>query len=232
MARVFKRIGKAAAPAAACFMAIWMVVVARAGDKPQLAGRWSFNADQSDNAQQKISDAQNTQRDSNGGGYPGGGNPQGGGVGYPRVGMGWPIGGVGLPGSGGGHRGGGPGTHDRVSSEDWDRLGQNPEYLRIDQRSDQVVVTDDSDHAQTFYPDGKKRDDKDANGNKVSTKTEWQGDTLVVETKLSHSTKLTQTFRVGEDGKQLYVVSRLENPSLQGPVTIRRVYDLAKAASQ
>ena len=89
------------------------------------------------------------------------------------------------------------------------------------------MVTDDSAHAQTFYLDGKKHDDKDDNGKKISsTKTDWQGDTLVAETKLDHGTKLTQSFRVSDDGKELTVVSRLENSSLQGPVTIRRVYDL------
>jgi len=114
-----------------------------------------------------------------------------------------------------------------VSGEDWDRLGQTPKLLQIDQKSGQVVVTDDSAHAQTFYLDGKKHDDKDDNGKKISsTKTDWQGDTLVAETKLEHGTKLTQSFRVTDDGKELTVVSRLENSSLQGPVTIRRVYNI------
>jgi hypothetical protein len=119
-----------------------------------------------------------------------------------------------------------------VSGEDWDRLAENPKFLRIDQRSDHVVVTDDSDRAQTFYPDGKKHDDKDVNGKKVSTKTEWQGDMLVAETKLSHSSKLTQSFRLSDDGKQLYVTSRLENSSLRAPVSVRRVYDLLGSATQ
>jgi hypothetical protein len=113
-----------------------------------------------------------------------------------------------------------------VSSEDWDRLAETPKFLRVDQQSDKVVVTDDSDRAQTFYPDGKKHDDKDVNGKKVTTKTEWQGDMLVAETKLSHSSKLTQSFRLSEDGKQLYVTSRLENSSLRASVSVRRVYDL------
>jgi hypothetical protein len=120
-----------------------------------------------------------------------------------------------------------------VNGEDWDRLGENPKFLQVDQKSDQVVVTDDSDRAQTLYLDGKKHDDKDANGKKVSTtKTEWQGDALVAETKLSHSSKLTQTFRMSDDGKQLYVTSRLENPSLQAPVSVRRVYDLLGSTAQ
>ena len=63
-----------------------------------------------------------------------------------------------------GHGGRQANRGDSVSSQEWDRLAANPKYLRIDQRSDQVVVIDDSDHAQTFYPDGKKHDDKDADG--------------------------------------------------------------------
>ena len=219
---------KAAIPVAACFVAAVLVGGARAGDKqPQLNGRWDFNADQSDDAQQKISDAQQNGRDrgNNGGGYPG--------TGSPRIGMGWPLGGIGWPiGGGGTGRHGGTGNHaGSVSSEDWDRLAETPKSLHIDQRFEQVVVIDDSDHAQTFYPDGKKHDDQDASGKRVSTKSEWQGDVLVAETDLSHSTKLTQTFRVSEDGKQLYVVSRLQAPSLQDPVSIRRVFDLTKATA-
>jgi hypothetical protein len=148
--------------------------------------------------------------------------------------MGWPMGGIGWPiGGGGMGRSGGTGNHaGSVSSEDWDRLAETPKSLHIDQRSDQVVVIDDSDRAQTFYPDGKKHEDTDASGKKVSTKSEWQGDVLVAETNLSHSTKLTQTFPVSEDAKQLYVISRLEAASLQGPVSIRRVFDLTNATTQ
>jgi hypothetical protein len=236
MGRIFGFAVKSVVPAATFFLAASLAGVARAGDnQPKMSGRWEFNKDQSDDAQQKITDAQNSQRSSSssGGGYPrGGGGYPGGGGGWPGGGGGWPGGGGGWPGGGMGRggRGGQGGQGNRggsnVSSEDWDRLAQNPKFLRVDQRSDQVVITDESDRVQTFYLDGKKHDEKDANAKKVSTKTEWQGDTLVAETKLSHSTKLTQSFRVSDDGKQLYVVSRLEDPSLQAPVSVRRVYDL------
>ena len=226
--------------ASAILLAISLPRVARAGDsQPNLGGRWQFNKDQSDDAQQKITDAQSNQRTSanSGGGYPGGGT----GGGYPGggTGGGYPGGGVGFPGGGGMGRGGmGRGGMGRgggqqanrastVSAEDWDRLGQTPKLLEVDQKSGQLVVTDDSAHAQTYYLDGKKHDDKDDNGKKISsTKTQWQGDALVAETKLDHGTKLTESFRVSDDGKELTVVSRLENSSLHGPVTIRRVYNL------
>ena len=219
--------------AAAILLAISLPPVARAGDsQPNLSGRWQFNKDQSDDAQQKITDAQSHQRTSanRGGGYPGGGYPGGGG-GYPGGGGGWPGGGgMGRGGMGRGGMGRGGQQANRgstVSAEDWDRLGQTSKLLQVDQKSGQLVVTDDSAHAQTYFLDGKKHDDKDDNGKKISsTKTNWQGNTLVAETKLDHGTKLTESFRVSDDGKELTVVSRLENSSLQGPVTIRRVYNL------
>jgi hypothetical protein len=237
MARILGLALKSVVPAAAFFLATSLAGVARAADNhPKLGGHWQFNKDQSDDAQQKIDDARaSSQRGSNsGGGYPAGG----GGGGYPGGGGGWPGGGVGWPGGGMGRGGMGrrgarpSGGESSVSSEDWERLAETPKFLRVDQRSDQVVVTDDEDHAQTFYSDGKKHDDKDANDKKVSTKTEWHGDTLVTETKLSHSTKLRQSFRVSEDGKQLYVISSLENSSLQNPISVRRVYDLLGPTTQ
>ena len=230
---------------AAILLAISLPRVARAGDsQTNLAGRWQFNKDQSDDAQQKITDAQSNQRTSanSGGGYPGGGTGggyPGGGGGYPGGGGGYPGGGGGWPGGGGmggggmgrggmGRRGGQQANRgSTVSAEDWDRLGQTSKLLQVDQKSSQLVVTDDSAHAQTYYLDGKKHDDKDDNGKKISsTKTEWRGDALVAETKLERGSKLTQTFRLSDDRKQLTIVSRLENSSLQGPVTVRRVYDV------
>jgi len=130
-------------------------------------------------------------------------------------------------GGGMGRRGGQPtGSGRGVSPEDWDRLAATPAFLVVDQKSNQVTVTDDANHTQTLQADGKKHDVKDESGKKLSTKTEWQDGALVSETKLNHSTKLTQSFRVSDDGKHLDVTSRLEDSSLQGPVTVHRVYDL------
>jgi hypothetical protein len=105
-------------------------------------------------------------------------------------------------------------------------------WLRIDQREQQIVISDDAGHTRTFYPDGKKHQETDAGGKKTSTKAEWNGDALTAESKLTHSGKLTETCRLTPDGKQLYVVSRFEDASLAGPVSIRRVYDLATAPAR
>ncbi len=220
MAKVLSFKAKAAAPIAACFLAASLVVAARAQDKVQLTGHWNFNKDQSDDADQKVHDAQaNSQR---GGGYPGGGGGYPGGGGMGRGGMG---------GMGRGRMGmGNPGSS--VSRQEWDRLAANPKFLRIDQRSDQFVVIDDSDRAQTFYPDGKKHKDTDSDGNKISTKASWEGGAFIAETKLPNSEKLTQTFRMSEDGKQLHVITLFEASSGNVSVRIRRVYDPGKAPTQ
>jgi hypothetical protein len=234
MAKVFSLATRATVPVAAFLLATSLAAVAWGQEKSQLTGHWNFNQDQSDDAQQKVQDAQqnsrNQQSNGGGGGYPGGGG------GYPGGGMGRigipGIGGIGGGGGGGMGRGGRQSSRGQsVSSQEWDRLAENPRYLRIDQRSDQVVVTDDSDNAQTFYPDGKKHDDQDADGNKISTKASWQGGAFIAETKLPRSEKLTQTFRLSGDGKELYVTTLFEASSLNGPVSIRRVYENAKPAA-
>jgi len=242
MSKVVTHMVKAATAFAACCMVAALAGVSRAADKPQLHGEWNLNQDQSDDAREKIRDAQeksaSARRDS-GGGYPNGGtNPGGGypGGGYPGGGVGIGVGGIGMGGIGGvggggmgRRRGTGNPSGGGVSSQVWDTLAESPNHLKIDQREDYVMISDDADHARTLHPDGKRHEEQDANGKKTTTKTNWEGDALIVETKLSHSSKLTETYRVTSDGKQLYVVSQLEDPSLSGPLSIRRVYDLAPA---
>ena len=90
------------------------------------------------------------------------------------------------------------------------------------------MISDDS-HTIILYPDGKEHSGKDEDGNKASTRTQWQGDDLVSETRMG-SGKLTTTYQRSSDGKQLIVTSRFEDFSLGGNLSIRRVYDLANAA--
>jgi hypothetical protein len=236
MAKIISVIAKAAVPMAACILAAALAGVARAGEKPQLTGHWNYNAAQSDDADQKVHEAQvNNEHginDGHGGaadptagtGYPGGGG--GGGI-YPTIGGMGGRGGMGGMGGGMGH--GRQGTRGpEVTSEEWDRLAANPKYLHIEQHTDQIVVSNDSDVSQTFYTDGKKHDDKDVDGKKISTKANWEGEAFITETRLSRSQKITETYQLSDDGKQLDVTTRFEDTALNGPVTIRRVYNRGK----
>jgi hypothetical protein len=267
MAKAFRFASKAAAAVAACYLAASLMVVARAGEKAQLTGRWNFNPNLSDDAGQKIRDAQQSSHrggsvgrsyPGTGVSYPGSAGPPGGGVDEPVPGggvgggedsrhgisggeVGSPVGGAGGgvnypggnsgdPGSAGGRGGQDSGVnHGSAGARPvWDRLSQNPKFLQIEQHSNQVVISDDAGHSQTHYADGKKHEEKDSSGKKISTKAEWEGSSLVAETKLSPSEKLTESFRLSEDGSQLYVKTRFETSALEEPISIRRVYELGK----
>lgn len=235
---------RAAIPLAVCLLMLAAMGVARAADKSRLSGHWNFNTAESDDADRKVHEAQinntRTVDDGNGGasnptagtGYPGGGGV-GGGIGYPTIGGMGGRGGMGGIGGGGMGRGGRQGTRGpEVTDEEWERLAENPKYLVIDQTGRQVVVSTDADTSQTFYPDGKKHEDRDSGGRKITTKTDWEGDVLIAETRVSRAQKITQSFRLSSDGRQLYVTSEFEDTSLKGPVSIRRVYDLGKTPAQ
>jgi len=223
---------RAAIPFAACCL-LALAGVAHATDKAQLSGSWNFNPDQSDDAQQKVQQAKQSSQTRSAGSYPGGGGGNAGGS-YPGGGGGYP-GGAGYPGGmgrggmgGGGGRGGMGNPGAAVSNQEWEQLAKNPKYLNITQHDDQILIAD-SDHTSTLYPDGRKHKATDENGNKISIKTEWQGDKLIAETRTG-SGKLTDTYQVSSDGKQLTVTSRYENSALSQPLSIRRVYDLGNEA--
>ena len=257
MAKIISFPAKLTIPFLACCLLAALAAVSRAADKPHLSGNWHFNPKQSDDAQAKVHDAQersSSSRRRSGGGYPGGdpngGSYPGGGGGYPggipgtdypgggssRVGVGGPMGGigVGVPIGGIGRRGrdGAGREGSGISGQEWEALAATPKTLKIEQHEKDIVLRDDSGNSQTLYPDGKKHKEDNLQGNKVSTKTRWEGDELTTESKLGHSGKFTETFRLSAEGKQLEVISRLEDPSLAAPLTIRRVYDRAPAPSQ
>jgi len=205
-------------------------------DTPNLSGKWTYNASQSDNARQKIEEAeqnrrvQASQRDPGagyprGGGLPGTDYPGSGGMGRGGIGMG----GIGGGGMGRGGMGRGPGGRvaqdSGLNSDDMDTLATDPKALTIDQNEKQISITDDADHTENLYPDGKKHKGDDASGDKTGIKTRWNGSRLVCQSKLGHSGKLTETYELSPDAKQLYVTSELSSAHLSAPLIIRRVYD-------
>jgi hypothetical protein len=229
--------------------------ISLAENKPHLAGQWNFNQDQSDDASQKVHDAEVGVKSPRGS-YPGGGGPQGGGYpsggGYPDGG-GYPGGGGGYPGGGrigfprggigggpmggggigrGGRRGGPASQGAGPSGEDLDQLAANPKMLRIEQDDKQITITDDTGQIRNLYPDGKKHKETGSSGESTAIKTHWDGDRLVAESKLGHSGKLTETYELSRDGKQLDVVSELDNSHLGAPLVIRRVYDSAAESAK
>ncbi len=203
-----------------------------------LAGQWTFDQDQSDDASQKIHNAEagsdRRSRGDSGGRYPGGGGGYpGGGGGYPAGGIGFPGGRIGFPGGGGGMgrgRRGPMGRSQQPPSQDLERLAENPKSLTIAQEGNQVTVTDDNSQTLTLAGDGKKHKEKDSGGEKFTIKSHWDGNRLISERKLPRLGKLTETYELSPDQKELVIVSRLDDSQLSGPLVIRRVFDRAATA--
>jgi hypothetical protein len=186
---------------------------------PTLAGGWTRNADLSDapaGGVQQGGDAAGRGDGSSGGGRHRGG---GGGGGY----------------GGGGHgRGGGMGRGGGAPAPPMDpdaaarmrdamRDVTNPsDHLIITQSGSMVVLTAADGRTTRLSADGKKIKDDNT---KIERKTKWDGGKLVSEISGLGPGKMTQTFAVDPEGKQLRMTVVMEGGS-SGPRTITQIYDI------
>jgi hypothetical protein len=190
---------------------------------PSLAGKWTLNKEQSEDARQKMHEA---------GAGGGGGGRSGGGYGGHGGGMGGRGGGF---GGHGGHGGGGGGYGGQAGSGEADNASRGgsmrsffepPDTLTITQTAGEIAL-DDGQRVLHLHPDGKKIK---AESGGAETTTKWRGNELVVETKTERGAKIDSAYMSVPDKHQLYVTSTLEGRSGQ-PITVRRVYDAAGEAA-
>lgn len=184
------------------------------GQRPDLTGRWAYNATQSDNPRDQMRGG-----DSSGGGggsRPGGfgGRRGGGGVGGGRGGF-------------GGGRGGGGGMSDETRS----RMRQTmrlvfdpPRAFTIGETDSTVTFATDSTGPVTLYSDGRKLKQKVEGAGDIETRAHWQGNHLVVDRTVSGGGKVVEDYLRSQDGKQLYVIVTFTG--MRGrTIQFRRVYD-------
>jgi len=187
--------------------------------RKSLAGFWKLNADQSDDPQKKLEEARQTRAGSGGG--PGGGTGGGGG----RVGIGFPY-----PGSGGGGGngpyGGGMGGDGGETTEQMREL-VHPDFSQtIELKDAEVDSTDEHENKLVLYTDGRKiQKSKDDSLQQVSA--HWNGAQLVTDEKGPRGRKMSRTFELSSDGRQIYETWHIENGRSGSPIIIRYVYDAA-----
>ncbi len=185
--------------------------------RKNILGAWKFNLDESEDGRAKLRqsrEAENTNRRSGGGyggpriGWPGGGGPMGGG----------PYGGQPYPQGGG---------------DQSDRLGDivNPPHeLKLSQNYDtdpEVLLSDDRQHRTAFFTDGRKLEKaKDASYKEVAA--HWAGSSLVTDEKGAHGGKLSRTFELSSDGKQLIETVHVSDSKGNHAVSVRYVYDASE----
>jgi hypothetical protein len=187
---------------------------------PSIAGGWTRNADLSDAPSQR-----GQQGDDSGQGR---GNGAGGGGGGRRRGGGGGFGGGGFGGRGGGMGRGGGGAaamnpDEMARMRDAMRDIMNPsDHLIVTQTDSMVVLTGADGRTTRLSPDGKKIKDENT---KIERKTKWDGGKLVSEINGLGPGKMTQTFAVDPEHKQLRLTVVMEGGRSGQPRTITQVYD-------
>lgn len=172
-------------------------------DKPNLAGAWKLNQDESDDPRRK------TQQSS--------GNSGGGGMGGQHGG--WGLGG---PGGVGVYHGGG--GHNQQAQDQAGSMMDEFSQLTIEQTDATVRVKDSGNQLVAQYPmssDNSNDKDKDAKNNS----SQWQSGQLVVVTQGKHGGKITRRYTLSADGDQLFVTTRIDKNGSDTPVMFRFVYD-------
>ena len=183
---------------------------------PSLAGGWTRNHELSDaptDRGQQGDDGESSGGGRNGGGGAGG-HRGGGGGGFGR-------------GGGMGHGGGGGG--ERANPDDTARMRDamhditNPsDHLIITQTESMVALTGADGRTTRLSPDGKKIKDENT---KIERKTKWDGGKLVSEINGLGPGKMTQTFAIDPEARQLRIIVLMEGGHSGPPRTITQIYD-------
>lgn len=171
-----------------------------------ILGAWKWNKDESDDPRQQMRDS----RDSNGGGYGGrrpGGWPGGGGYGGRRGGM-----------------GGGESDEERQKMHE---LLSPPATMSFSMTGAEVDLQDDHDRKRAFMTDGRKlKKSKDDNYQEIAAK--WDGSRLVTDEKSPRGGKMSRTFELSPDGRQLYENLHIESSGRNNrSLDVHYVYDIS-----
>ena len=132
---------------------------------------------------------------------------------------------------GGGGYGGGRGRNGEGRGQGAGDDGRSA-TLAIEQTGSNVKVTGKSGRVLAQYPSDASAE-KNASGEREGQRTttsQWQNGQLTVVTQ-SPRGKTTRAYSMSPDGKQLYVITKMENERFKEPVTYRLVYDPASGAS-
>jgi hypothetical protein len=182
-------------------------VHAQSDRSASVVGAWTMNKDLSDTPSDKSPEGREERGEAGGGG---GGRRRGGGGGFGRGG-----------GGGFGRGDGGVRSDPEQSARMRDAMRDiinPPAHLIIVQTETMIIVTGPDGRTTRLSPDGKKVKDEST---KTERKTKWDGMKLVSEISGLGPRKITETYSVDPERRQLHVDVQVE----QRPDTIHRVYD-------
>ena len=177
--------------------------------RQSILGAWKLNRDDSDDPRKRMEDSRGS------GGYGG-----------RRPGGGWPGGGGGYGGRRGGY--GGESDEERQKMRE---LMSPPKKMTFSMTGAEVDLLDDRDRKRAFMTDGRKlKKSRDDNYQEIAAK--WDGNRLVTEEKDPRGNKMTRTFELSEDGRQLYETLHLKMGRSNTETSFRFVYDIPVQVQQ
>lgn len=180
--------------------------------RSSLAGYWKLNKDESDDPKNKIEDSRHKDDEDPTAG------PSNRRVGYPYPGGGGPNGPYGGPG----------GRDDRNDQKNADL----EEYVRpafsqnIELKQNEVDTMNEQDSKLVIFTDGRKLPKPKGNGPEPIL-AHWDGAKLVSDEKGPQGRKVSRTYELSFDGKQIYETWRVEGKKSGSDIVIRYVYDAA-----
>jgi hypothetical protein len=180
--------------------------------RSSLAGFWKLNKGESDDPMTKIEASQHPS-----------GSPGGGPIGLP------PRGGPGYPYPGGGPNGPYGGPRDDEGDERSLELEQfvRPSFSQtIELKEGEVDTTNEQDHKLTIFTDGRKLPKQKGNAPDAIS-AHWDGVKLVTDERGVQGRKMSRTYELSFDGKQVYETWRIEGKRSGSDIVIRYVYDAA-----
>ena len=196
-------------------------------EPPNLSGTWELNEEDSDDLREKMMEAR---RSGGSGGSRSGGGGFGGGMGGGRGGMGGGMGAGrggmsgGRGGMGGGQRGGRSGGRD---GEGPPRLMRGIDVLEVEQSDSTVRVQYSDGTERILITDGQKQESESPNGDSMITTAVWKQGQLIVTVKSNEGGKITEWYKLSENGERLIVKLDLPGRGRLPAMKLKRVYDLA-----
>jgi hypothetical protein len=178
--------------------------------RQSILGAWKLNRDESDDPRKRMQDSRGS-----GGGYGG-----------RRPGGGWPGGGGGYGGRRGGY--GGESDEERQKMRE---LFSPPRTMTFSMTGAEVDLLDDRDRKRALMTDGRKlKKSKDDNYQEIAAK--WDGSRLVTDEKDLRGNKMSRTFELSEDGRQLFETLHMKMGRSNTETSFRFVYDIPLQTQQ
>ena len=182
--------------------------VVKPQSRPDFSGHWALDAKASDDPQERIKQAMKQAR-SGGQGMRGGGMG-GGGMGGKRQGRGSQE---------------GMGGRSEMPFDDRAALVATAKTLDITHEDPMLLIVDENDRHQRLFTDFRGISVSASGGAQPQAAVAgWEGDVLVVESRMNHGARLVQQYRIDAETGRLMISSAVELPNRE-EATFHLVYD-------